>query len=50
MQNVAKLVLGRYKGQRLYRDAILPYLDEKHAQQIKDGIIQEDDKGTSYPY
>lgn len=30
-----------YKGAELYREAVLPYLDEKHAQQVKEGVVRE---------
>jgi alpha-1,2-mannosyltransferase len=29
-----------YKGGELYEDVLLPYLDEKHQQQLKDGLIE----------
>jgi len=39
-----------YKGQRLYRDTILPYLDKCHAEQVVAGIFTEDDRSSQYPY
>jgi len=39
-----------YKGQTLYKDAILPYLDERHAQQVRDGIVDAEDRTSKYPY
>ncbi|KAH8118502.1 hypothetical protein DFH11DRAFT_1567653 [Phellopilus nigrolimitatus] len=39
-----------YKGERLYGDTILPYLDMKHAEQIRDGIAVEGDTSSNYPY
>ncbi|EJD01283.1 uncharacterized protein FOMMEDRAFT_21702 [Fomitiporia mediterranea MF3/22] len=39
-----------YKGEGLYGPTILPYLDQKHAEQIRNGIIAEDDTTANYPY
>jgi len=39
-----------YKGQHLYRDAILPFLDCKHAEQIKNGDVEVKDMSSKYPY
>ena len=41
----------RYKGGRLYSDVLLPYLDDMHADQVKQGIAgEEDGKDSHYPY
>jgi len=39
-----------YKGQHLYRDAILPYLDRRHEEQVADGVTEEEDKSSNYPF
>lgn len=42
-------LLSRYKGQELYRDAVLPYLDECHAKQLVEGTCVEGQK-TEFPF
>lgn len=39
-----------YKGQNLYRDALLPYLDEKHKEQVEKGITTDSTEDQNYPY
>ncbi|KLO16388.1 hypothetical protein SCHPADRAFT_901620 [Schizopora paradoxa] len=39
-----------YKGQRLYRDAILPYLDRQHEEQVRNGVVKVDEKISKYPF
>ncbi|KAI5124771.1 hypothetical protein M0805_005405 [Coniferiporia weirii] len=39
-----------YKGERLYGDAILPYLDMMHSEQVKNGVIEGDCKTSNYPF
>lgn len=40
----------RYKGLDLYRDAILPWLDDLHAKQVADGITTADNQDRTYPF
>ena len=47
---ILTLYTGSYKGQKLYQDAILPFLDEQHATQLKNGIVKEEDRTSRYPY
>ena len=39
----------RYKGRGAY-DAILPYLDKCHEEQVKMGVVGEEEKKANYPY
>jgi len=40
-----------YKAAHLYRDALLPYLDEAHRKQVEAGIVHDgDEENSSYPY
>ncbi|KAF8304832.1 hypothetical protein DL93DRAFT_2090079 [Clavulina sp. PMI_390] len=42
--------VAEYKGQELYRDAVLPYLDAEHAKQVAAGIFVEGEKSSDYPF
>ncbi|CAE6507270.1 unnamed protein product [Rhizoctonia solani] len=42
--------VAEYKGQHLYMDAVLSYLDERHRQQVESGIVREDQKDVNYPF
>ncbi|BGP17367.1 hypothetical protein JCM10213_003411 [Rhodosporidiobolus nylandii] len=42
-----------YKGGELFNPVLLPYLDMKHDEQIKNGVVKLNEKGTTeeqYPY
>ncbi|EJU05041.1 hypothetical protein DACRYDRAFT_93402 [Dacryopinax primogenitus] len=39
-----------YKAAHLYRDALLPFLDEAHRRQVEQGVIKEGDETSAYPY
>ncbi|GAA5914487.1 hypothetical protein JCM6882_003037 [Rhodosporidiobolus microsporus] len=42
-----------YKGGELFNPVLLPYLDQKHAEQVAKGIVELNEKGTTeeqYPY
>ncbi|KZP00435.1 hypothetical protein CALVIDRAFT_475853 [Calocera viscosa TUFC12733] len=39
-----------YKAAHLYRDALLPYLDEAHQKQVEAGIAEEGEEKGNYPY
>ncbi|KAL5527541.1 hypothetical protein ACEPAG_6342 [Sanghuangporus baumii] len=39
-----------YKGEGLYGPTLLAYLDQKHAEQIRNGIVAEDDRSSNYPF
>ncbi|KZT50556.1 hypothetical protein CALCODRAFT_180602 [Calocera cornea HHB12733] len=39
-----------YKAAHLYRDALLPYLDEAHKKQVEAGIAEDGEVKTNYPY
>ena len=44
--------VAKYKGRANYEDVLLDYLDEKHREQVEQGIINEDNikEKESYPY
>lgn len=42
--------VAEYKGQHLYADALLCYLDEQHKEQVDRGIVLEDQKDINYPF
>jgi len=42
-------VLG-YKGAHLWKDALLPYLEEQHQEQVAAGMVTELDWEHNYPY
>ncbi|CAE6435113.1 unnamed protein product [Rhizoctonia solani] len=42
--------VAEYKGQHLYMDAVLSYLDERHRQQVESGIVREDQRDVNYPF
>lgn len=37
--------VSEYKGGSLYKDLLLPHLDELHQEQIRTGIVQLDEHG-----
>ena len=39
----------RYKARGAY-EAILPFLDRCHAEQVAKGIVSEDEKKNNFPY
>jgi hypothetical protein len=42
--------VAEYKGQHLYVDAVLSYLDERHKQQVESGKVQEGQRAENYPF
>ena len=40
--------VAQYKGRNVYQDVLLDYLDEKHQQQLQQGL--QIDNHNSYPY
>ncbi|CAE6425298.1 unnamed protein product [Rhizoctonia solani] len=42
--------VAEYKGQHLYMDAVLSYLDERHRQQVERGIVEEGQRDVNYPF
>ncbi|QRV89729.1 alpha-mannosyltransferase [Ceratobasidium sp. AG-Ba] len=42
--------VAEYKGQRLYVDAVLTHLDERHRYQVDQGIVREDQRDVNYPF
>ncbi|CAE6410503.1 unnamed protein product [Rhizoctonia solani] len=42
--------VAEYKGQHLYVDAVLSYLDERHRHQVENGIVQEGRQDENYPF
>ncbi|KAG8733461.1 hypothetical protein FRC11_006101 [Ceratobasidium sp. 423] len=42
--------VAEYKGQHLYVDAVLSYLDERHRQQVESGVVREDQRDVNYPF
>ena len=40
----------RYKGEKLYGNVILPFLDQKHQEQIEKGLVADGDEKQNYPY
>ncbi|CAF1220955.1 unnamed protein product [Adineta steineri] len=40
--------VARYKGKQAYEDVVLKYLDEKHEQQVENGL--QEDNPKPYPY
>jgi alpha-1,2-mannosyltransferase len=43
--------VSRYKGKERYQDVLLEYLDQKHEEQIKDGLdLEEEEEIRAYPY
>jgi hypothetical protein len=42
--------VAEYKGQHLYVDTVLDYLDERHRQQVERGIVREDQRDVKYPF
>jgi len=42
-----------YKGGELFNPVLLPFLDQKHDEQVAAGVVKLNDKGTTdekYPY
>lgn len=37
--------VSEYKGGSLYKDLLLPRLDELHERQIREGLVKVDDNG-----
>lgn len=42
--------VAEYKGQHLYKDAVLHYLDKCHRKQVEDGVVREDQRDINYPF
>jgi len=42
--------VAEYKGQYLYKDAVLDYLDKCHRKQVEDGVVREDQRDVNYPF
>ncbi len=43
--------VSRYKGRERYQDVLLEFLDEKHREQVADGLdVEKEDEVRSYPY
>ncbi|QRW17918.1 hypothetical protein RhiXN_02842 [Rhizoctonia solani] len=42
--------VAEYKGQHLYADAVLSYLEERHREQVERGIVQEGQRDERYPF
>ena len=40
----------RYKGEKLYGNVLLSYLDEKHAEQVSQGLVVEGEEKSNYPF
>lgn len=41
--------VAQYKGIERYKD-VLPYLDERHKEQVEAGLVREDERSSSYPF
>jgi Protein of unknown function (DUF3445) len=42
---------ARYKGQEVYQDVLLEYLDRKHKEQVEKGVVAEDgEQPSNYPW
>ncbi|KAI9696100.1 MAG: hypothetical protein M1836_005931 [Candelina mexicana] len=43
--------VSKYKGRERYQDVLLEYLDEKHQEQVANGLaVEKEDEVRSYPY
>lgn len=43
--------VARYRGRARYGEVLLEYLDNKHAEQVKNGLpVDKEEEEYSYPY
>lgn len=42
--------VSKYKGKERYGDVLLGYLDQRHREQVEEGVVREEEEESRYPF